>query len=79
MKKVETSSDGSYQSIQDAFFVKNGQLVGGDGTLNQLEFLHIGSVALPVKRFAILLSFWFHFVLAFFCTNARYDVDGEAV
>ena len=29
----------AYQSIQDAFFIKNGQLVGGDGTLNQLEFL----------------------------------------
>ena len=29
----------AYQSLQDAFLVQNGQLVGGDDTLNQLEFL----------------------------------------
>ena len=27
------------QSIQNAFSANNGQLVGGDGTLNQLELL----------------------------------------
>ena len=43
----------AYQSIQDAFFVKNGQLVGGDGTLNQLEFLPfhwpLAKLTLPLK------------------------------
>ena len=43
----------AYQSLQDAFFVKNGQLVGGDGTLNQLEFLPfhwpLAKLTLPLK------------------------------
>ena len=43
----------AYQSIQDAFFVKNGQLAGGDGTLNQLEFLPfhwpLAKLTLPLK------------------------------
>ena len=43
----------AYQSLQDAFLVKNGQLVGGDGTLNQLEFLPfhwpLAKLTLPLK------------------------------
>ena len=43
----------AYQSLQDAFFVQNGQLVGGDGTLNQLEFLPfhwpLAKLTLPLK------------------------------
>ena len=41
------------QSIQNAFSVNNGQLVGGDGTLNQLELLPfhwpLAKLTLPLK------------------------------
>ena len=43
----------AYQSIQNAFSVNNGQLVGGDGTLNQLELLPfhwpLAKLTLPLK------------------------------
>ena len=43
----------AYQSIQNAFSVNNGQLVGGDGTLNQLQFLPfhwpLAKLTLPLK------------------------------
>ena len=43
----------AYQSIQNAFSANNGQLVGGDGTLNQLELLPfhwpLAELALPLK------------------------------
>ena len=43
----------AYQSIQNAFSANNGQLVGGDGTLNQLELLPfhwpLAKLTLPLK------------------------------
>ena len=43
----------AYQSIQNAFSANKGQLVGGDGTLNQLELLPfhwpLAKLALPLK------------------------------
>ena len=43
----------AYYSLQNAFSVQEGQLVGGDGTLNQLELLPfhwpLAKLTLPLK------------------------------
>ena len=43
----------AYHSLQNAFSVQDGQLVGGDGTLNQLELLPfhwpLAKLTLPLK------------------------------